>query len=247
MTMFSETATPYPIEKRRKSRKEENPNDFYQTPIPVVKSVLDLLHVAPVEIGTPEYILDPGAGTGRWGEACRQRWPDSEIVGVEVDKSRKRNLSYSAWVNADFRNFRDGRSYSLPGIYDLVIGNPPYSISQGVEDKKLAEKFIRVGMHTLVSGGWLVFLLKTVFTEAQERFEGLFCNIPPRVIYQSAPRIPWDAQKYGKHTNPIAYSVFMWQKDVYMHDTILRWFDWRNDRTRIVAQAKMQEITRDES
>jgi SAM-dependent methyltransferase len=82
--------------------------------------------------GRPERVVDPGAGSGRFAGAAGRRFPDAEIVAVEIDPlaailarahiaaaglSRRSRV-----VVGDYRTFRpekiDGRT--------LYVGNPPY-------------------------------------------------------------------------------------------------------------------------
>jgi len=76
-------------------------------------------------------------------------------------------------------------------------------------------------------GGTLIYLLKTVFVEGQDRFADLFPQYPPAYIYQSASRVPWRAVTNGNRSNTVAYAVYIWKKTQTHQDTKFRWFDWQ--------------------
>lgn len=217
-----------------KDHKKDNPDDFYETPVKVVDSSVDLLFCGNQGIAF-ERVLDPGFGTGRWGQGIRKRFPLAHIHGIDINESFEKPEWYNSVTYADFRTLRP------EPIYDAVIGNPPYGVTNGKKDDTLAEKAVRRGMQWLKPNGVLLYLLKSVFTEAQNRAYGLFIDHPPSYIYQSIPRIPWRPDQHGNNSNTVAYSVFVFHKNPKFDDTKLRWFDWRGDKTIIIVGGKIYE------
>src|SRR5579864_5598197 len=153
---------------------KRRPQDFYPTPPRLAQKAIDLI---PQRI-QPRRVLDPGAGTGVWGEAARSRWPDAEIDGIDIrdyaeasaragvkassrangKPSATRNKAYTNWWTDDYL------SAQLQGGYDLIIGTPPYS---------QAEKFVRRSIKLLKPEGQLLFLLRLSFLEGRTRARGL--------------------------------------------------------------------------
>lgn len=83
-----------------------------------------------VEFTNPNLILDIGCGTGLLSLMMAQRFPESNIAGVEIEADAlidaRVNVSSSKWkdrielIHGDFIN------YSFNRKFDLIISNPPY-------------------------------------------------------------------------------------------------------------------------
>lgn len=196
-----------------KSRADE-PNDYYETPLPLVEICLNLLPTKPLYSD----VLDIGAGTGIWGKTLLNLWSHNYVDGVEIDAKFKQPVGFKNWYNCDFRSFTTSKKY------DYVIGNPPYGITNGVIDRRLAEKFVIKGYNLLKPFGYMLLLLNTRFLESQVRYEHIFSSIKPKVVYISVKRIAWRPDLHGNKANSTSYSVFLWQKH-YMGETILGWFN----------------------
>lgn len=198
----------------------DNPNDFYETPVHFVTAALQLIPL----YALPEnmLILDVGTGTGRWSDGARKRWPNARIHAVEINRDLPKPDSVDKIFYEDFRYWRP------PLKYDVVIGNPPFGVSDGKRDGLLAETCVRNSYRLLKDDGWLAFLLKTVFVEGQDRGAGLFVDLKPTEMYQSTRRIPWRPDDYGSKSNSVAYAFFIWHKGSYPRFTQLRWFDWKD-------------------
>jgi adenine-specific DNA-methyltransferase len=84
------------------------------------------------EISTPARVVDPGAGSGRFLIAAAGKFPNAELVAVDVDPLATLMLRANAAVHgfADRLTvyLADYRSVALPTIAGptLFIGNPPY-------------------------------------------------------------------------------------------------------------------------
>ena len=85
---------------------------------------------------SPQNILDIGSGTGLLSLMIAQRYPESYIDAVEIEKSAfhqaKQNIETSPWKNriniihSSIQNF----SHSSENEYDLIICNPPFYSNQ---------------------------------------------------------------------------------------------------------------------
>jgi hypothetical protein len=191
-----EMTTIYVSDKSTLPKREDY--DFYPTPSPVVERCLSVL---PTDF-TPRRILDPGSGTGVWGDAARKRWRDAWILGAEIRDIRKPD-SYDEMMRGDFR------LQDVPCQVDLVMGNPPY---------KYAESFVRIGLETLRPNGFLVYLLRLNFLEGKARAKGLYrkfplyeCHVLGRVSFTGNGKV-----------NATAFGLFVW-KQGHKGDTALKW------------------------
>lgn len=192
--------------------------DFYQTPLPHVQAAFDLLPVS----FTPSWVLDPGAGTGVWGQEARRRYPNARIAGVEL-RDVPQPEEYAVWYsNTSFVDapVRFGCSYNL------VVGNPPF---------KLSEEFIRYSIKALWDGGYLLFLLRLNYLESQSRGRGLWREYPPfRIgVYSSRPSFTGDGR-----TDPTGYMACLWQRG-YQGETTLRWLNTDADDHRMEWQQSL--------
>lgn len=182
-------------------------NDFYPTPIELCRAALSL-----VETPNPWTILDPGCGSGVWGEAAREFWPKSEILGVDIVADTDLKLFYNGVIVKDFRDW-------IPSPrYELIMGNPPY---------KYAEEFIRNSWTSLRAAGEMIFLLRLAFLEGQKRCQGLWKEIPPQDVYVLGRRPSFTGN--GK-TDATAYAIFRWVFDTPVSETKLHWLDWDYDK-----------------
>lgn len=95
----------------------------------------------------PAKVLDIGAGTGLLSLMIAQRYPEAEIVAVEVDpqaaEQAQANFEASPWsdrlqiVNQDIQSY----AQEAVGDFDLIISNPPFfqnSLKSTSETKNLA-------------------------------------------------------------------------------------------------------------
>jgi adenine-specific DNA-methyltransferase len=98
------------------------------TPAEIIASMLDWADSE----GQPERVVDPGAGSGRFAVAAGRRFPNAEVIAVEIDPLAailaRAHLAAaglsrrSRVIVGDYRAFRpekiDGQT--------LYVGNPPY-------------------------------------------------------------------------------------------------------------------------
>ena len=181
--------TSKPLPKRRA-------NDFYPTPAPIVARCVGVL-----PMGAYTHALDPGCGTGVWGQQVLRRWPGALVDGCEI-RDVERPEGYRYLFGGDFRlgDYAD---------YDLVIGNPPYCY---------AEQFVRLGLKALNEGGHLIFLLRLAFLGGKGRARGLYRRFPLKACYVVG-RVSFSGD--GK-TDANEYALFHWQKG-YKGEAALRW------------------------
>src|SRR5262245_16181512 len=112
-----------------RSAKQRRQSGATYTPTPIVNAMVEWAHA---EIPTPARVVDPGAGSGRFLIAAAHKFPNAELIAVDVDPLATLMLRANAAVHgfADRLavHVTDSRSLVLPAIpgATLFIGNPPY-------------------------------------------------------------------------------------------------------------------------
>jgi adenine-specific DNA-methyltransferase len=99
------------------------------TPMPIVDAMVEWAHA---QVSAPARVVDPGAGSGRFLIAAAHKFPNAELVAVDVDPLATLLLRANAVTHGFAErltvHLTDYRSLSLPAIArpTLFIGNPPY-------------------------------------------------------------------------------------------------------------------------
>lgn len=185
--------TAKPLEKRRA-------HDFYPTPRAFCDEALPLSGVLLSE--QPLRILDPGCGTGVWGQAAKARWPHAVVDGVEIRDVEKPE-GYRYLYRGDFRLQDTGMDYHL------IIGNPPFIY---------AESFVRVGLNNLSEDGLMLYLLPLSFLASKGRAKGLYRHMPPMEVHV-AHRVSFSGNGKVDNTD---YAVYIWKRG-WKGETSLKW------------------------
>lgn len=210
------------------NRSVENPNDYYATPVSLACFLIDQIeHI--LDKPLPLKILDVGSGQGVFGETVKKRYPHHEVWGIEFDEDIEPNEHYDHWVYGDVREWVPPDDIK----FDLVIGNPPYGITGGKTDKRLAEKIVHLAHDWTTDKGVIWFLLKTVFIESKVRYDNLFNTTKkcPIFVMQLKPaRVAWRPDEHGKNTNTVSYCAIMWDKFWADGHCKLTWGDWEDYR-----------------
>jgi SAM-dependent methyltransferase len=167
-----------------------DPRDFYNTPAWAVRAILPFLPTGGV-------ILDPGCGSGAIMKVLLETIYDSEdrVVGIELDETLAKS-AYEA-TEGDVMN-RDFLKETFGGdSFDLVIGNPPYS---------LAMEFVEHSLDLACGrGGTVAMLLRLPWAASQSRAE--FHRARPADIYVLPKRPSFTPD--GK-TDATDYAWFVW-------------------------------------
>ena len=168
-----------------------NEADFYATPLETVYALLDNWDGIKID----DVILEPSAGNGNIIRALKNRGYTNFIEAVELrDNETDELMKLADEVSiCDFL-----KDYHNTYKYDVIIGNPPYS---------LAQEFIDKSLELLAPGGRLIFLLRTNFLESKKRFKWWQDKIPSG-LYVLSKRPSFT----GKGTDATSYSWFIWEK-----------------------------------
>jgi adenine-specific DNA-methyltransferase len=128
----------------------------------------ELLSQLPAGLSSPR-VLDPACGTGEFLASAKARYPEASLEGWEIDPE----LASIARVVAPSGKIqlKDSLEDQNRGLYDLIIGNPPYF--EFSPDKKTALRygtvmngrpnvfglFIKLGLDLLKDGGTLAYVV----------------------------------------------------------------------------------------
>ena len=98
------------------------------TPLPIIGSMLDWAE----DVGVPDYVIDPGSGSGRFLLEAGRRFPEARLVAIESDPlaalTSRANLAVAGMAKRSevrVENFLTSDISNFAGT-TLFIGNPPY-------------------------------------------------------------------------------------------------------------------------
>lgn len=169
---------------------ERKDSDFYPTPLNSIYAFLDAYD----GIKSTDMILEPSAGNGNIITALRNKGYTNPIHAVELREEERYNLVGKADKVGIFNYLTE----DIPYKYDVIIGNPPYSLALEFVDKSLT---------LLKPGGRVIFLLRTAFLESKKRFKW-WQSHPLSGLYTLHNRPSFT----GKGTDASSYSWFVWEK-----------------------------------
>jgi hypothetical protein len=176
-------------------------SDRYLTPDPLARFLVGLTP----ELAKADRVLEPSCGDGAFLDAIRGAGLlDLELVGVDLELGPRARRGGEAgdWIAkvADGLERPEGPDIAGDG-YDVVIGNPPYS---------LAEAFVRRSLARVRLGGVVAFLLRLSFLESRARVPLWTASCDPldRVhVLAERPSFTEDGR-----TDSAAYAWFVWRR-----------------------------------
>lgn len=182
-----------------------DPRDFYPTPVGLVSATLNLIS------GAPNFVLDPCAGQGVWGEVARRKWNAAHIAGVDLFFP-DHHPAYNVWEHTDFLHC------PTQPVFDLVMMNPPYG--------KKAMAFIQHARRCLKPSGQLIALVLIGLLAAQSRLDFWTIDYSPEEVYILPRRPNFRGKGGGSGTDKYNYMVVLWGSESNPHDPALRWLEW---------------------
>lgn len=198
--------------------------DEFMTPRRVAQAVVqNIVPMSIVETSDPVYTLDPGANTGVWGMALRERWAFMHITGVELMKMPEHPFGYDLYLDGtDFLTWKPNLSY------DLIIGNPPYSDYRSGTRRTVADAWVMHSLDLLRVGGYLIYLLRHGFSHGINRYRDIYQFNPFKEVHYLLPRPNFyeeDSRVEGEGAR-YEYSIYLWQKGWYGTPTC-HWLEWK--------------------
>ncbi|MBI2076848.1 MAG: hypothetical protein HYT80_00550 [Euryarchaeota archaeon] len=198
---------------------EADPDEYYATTPPmalrscetIAEGIPRLLKLQPREprlILNPVHFLEPTTGAGIWQQQMRVQWPHAQIKGVELNPelaAYARNLGLDV-ETGDILRVRH------PHRYDVIAGNPPFSLAQTIITH-LYEDFLNVG-------GVLAFHLRLNFLGSVKRF-AWWKKYRPAVVFPMPDRPGYTPDGA---TDGTEYAMFCWVKG-YDGPTLLEHMD----------------------
>lgn len=162
-------------------------SDAYYTPEHVIHNFLDEYNLDMNDMN----ILEPSAGDGAFCRVLRQRYPNIYIHANEV-----RNEEFDGLKRyADIVTNEDFLTMDILMKYDIIIGNPPYS---------LALEFMR-RCFEIDSTNTKIMLLRTAFLETKVRYP-FWQKHKLNGLYTLANRPSFT----GSGSDMTSYSFFTW-------------------------------------
>ena len=114
---------------RLRSPEQRREDGATYTPAPIVKA---MVRWAAAHNGAPARVVDPGVGSGRFLLEAGRRFPNAELIGIDIDPlaalTARANLAAAGYADRSEIIRGDFRATALPAIdgRTLYIGNPPY-------------------------------------------------------------------------------------------------------------------------
>ncbi len=149
------------------SNEQRRPLGATYTPKQVVDSMLDWAESE----GEPQRIVDPGCGSARFLVAAARRFPNAQLVGIDIDPVAtilaRAHISAAGLGDRAMIYLGDFRRMSLKHVRGrtLFIGNPPYirhHVIDPVSKAWLTESAKSVGIKvSQLAGSHIHFLLAT--------------------------------------------------------------------------------------
>lgn len=205
-------------------RRNGDLDEFITPPLLIQKTVQLAKTLYGLEV--PKTILDPCCNLGQWGEYLKPAFPGSEVYGVEIMDVPYNDIYDNQWTNQDFM------TWTPDNKYDMIIGNPPYSVTVGGKRKVICNAFVKHSLEMLVDKGLLIFILRKGFNHSVRVWKEILLEQPPMYEYLCLPR-PNFFGEHDKRTDGSSgakwdYSVMLWKKG-YVGNTMVVPFFWKNN------------------
>lgn len=205
---------------RMKSERGRHPRDFYKTPYSLADKAMWTIR-DDEELGYWISVegLDAGCGDGVWGKASRCLWwasdegnVDADIDGIDIKPEVESFSEYYSQVWEDDFITHEFHPYT----YDIVFGNPPYS---------LAEEFIKKAFSIVNYGGYVYFLLRLAFLEGIRRGNNFWPAYPLKTLYVCSRRPSFYKTNGRNTTDTLSYGMFLWKKG-WQGNPEIKFLDW---------------------
>jgi hypothetical protein len=174
--------------------------DVWNTPPELALAIVrDLARrTGPRFVGEGVRILDPGSGSGRFGVALRQVFPDATIVGVDIRANADSPMQ--AGGVPVYSDFMDRNRLPRMEPDRRVRPHRREPLPSTIRSRGIAERFIHKSLRLLrAPDAQLVFLLRLNYWGGQKRYETLWQHRKP-ILKSTFPRRPLVRSQQARQT-----------------------------------------------
>lgn len=144
-------------------------SDYYPTDPDYITAWLDIL--PSYWLAGNIWVWDPGCGDGRWGMMIKERYPQVQLIGNDIEV--RPNPGYDIWITGDEGNMwheENGKVRAFTckdyGVCpSVIVGNPPFSF---------ATDWVLSCLPQVTSNGLVSFLFSSTFTGSETRYRHVF-------------------------------------------------------------------------
>ena len=165
------------------------------------------------------YILDIGTGTGLIALMMAQRYPEAQIVGIDIDDAAvaqaTENVATSPFTERISILKQDVTTYKPEMLFDAIVSNPPYfvdSLTCPDEQRSIARHAVTLTFEALIKSAYRLLKTEGTFSiviptemrsklEASARLEGFF--ISKVCCIKTTPKKPSKRQLIEFTKNPV--------------------------------------------
>lgn len=165
------------------------------------------------------YILDIGTGTGLIALMVAQRYPEAQIVGIDIDDAAVaqaiENVAASPFTERISILKQDVTTYKPEMQFDVIVSNPPYfvdSLTCPDEQRSIARHAVTLTFEALIKSAYRLLKTEGTFSvviptemrsklEASARLEGFF--ISKVCCIKTTPKKPSKRQLIEFTKNPV--------------------------------------------
>lgn len=165
------------------------------------------------------YILDIGTGTGLIALMMAQRYPEAQIVGIDIDDAAvaqaTENVATSPFTERISILKQDVTTYKPEMLFNAIVSNPPYfvdSLTCPDEQRSIARHAVTLTFEALIKSAYRLLKTEGTFSvviptemrsklEASARLEGFF--ISKVCCIKTTPQKPSKRQLIEFTKNPV--------------------------------------------
>jgi hypothetical protein len=217
------------------SKDQKRLGTFY-TPINLALAICQMIDR---DLGGPAgWVLEPSVGEGAFVRAAKALWPTCKVLGIDVDPKAPGFTLCDETIVGDFLQWNPS---SFAG-FDVVVGNPPFSIqverTYGKRNPRtkwvnheVGEAHVRKCLSLLNRGGSCDLLLRAAFvhtlgrTDLLERLD-IEAKVGPRPSFT------------GGGSDNSEYSTFQWRNSHFAPRRRIERLTWDKPRRQRVTKTE---------